>query len=172
MLKSITVLTLLTGIVAADVAFAQNAAINLPVTVKRGESYEGLLERSFKLASKSIEQRLQGNKTANRVNLLVTAEQDGTIAPLFSVNVSRQDWTGNPNIQRWANVFPYGKDLLGFGSLRPVATPQTPPSTPPTEVPPPPANPNPNPLPIDGIPAESLPPTPSQRLQPNRSLDR
>jgi hypothetical protein len=165
MFKPLTVLTLFAGIVAADVAVAQTTKIDLPVRVQKGESYQGLLARASKLAENTIERRFQGNSQSDRVNLIVTAEKEGEIAPLLSVNVSRQDWRGNPNLQRWANVFPFGKDLLGFG------TPPLPAETPPAETPPvatPPTTTQPTPVPIDLIPEDpaSPIPLPNQRLRP------
>ncbi|MFM7715159.1 MAG: hypothetical protein ACKO7A_21350, partial [Microcystis sp.] len=113
MYKSITVLTLLTGIIAVDVVFAQST-VNLAIIVKRGESYEGLLTRASQLAEKTIISRFNQQQGINKIDLLITAEKSGAIAPLLAVKVSRQDWFGNPNIQRWTNVFPFGKALLGF----------------------------------------------------------
>jgi hypothetical protein len=168
MYKSISVLTLLTGIIAVDVAFAQSTSINLPITVKQGESYEGLLARASQLAQTTIINRFHQKHDLNKINLLITAEKSGAIAPLLSVNVSRQDWWGNPNIQRWANVFPFGRDLLGFSRPQPVATPNNPP---------PAVNPIPSPTPSPASPPPSLPledepnnnpqtPLPTQRLTP------
>ncbi|MFM6058938.1 MAG: hypothetical protein ACKPBT_12335, partial [Microcystis aeruginosa] len=104
----------------------------------------------------------------NKIDLLITAEKSGAIAPLLSVKVSRQDWFGHPNIQRWGNVFPFGKALLGFSSPAPVVTPKSPPaavnptSSPaasPTATTPPPA------LPFEEEPNNAPPiPIPNQRL--------
>ena len=167
MYKSISVLTLLTGIIAVDVVLAQST-VNLPITVKRGESYEGLLTRASQLAEKTIISRFNQQQGINKIDLLITAEKSGAIAPLLSVKVSRQDWFGNPNIQRWANVFPFGKALLGFSSPAPVVTPKSPPAA---------VNPSPSPAPSPtattpppALPFEDEPnnapqiPIPKQRL--------
>ena len=145
MYKSITVLTLLTGIIAVDVVLAQST-VNLPITVKRGESYEGLLTRASQLAEKTIISRFNQQQGINKIDLLITAEKSGAIAPFLSVKVSRQDWFGHPNIQRWANVFPFGKALLGFSSPAPVVTPKSPPAA---------VNPTPSPAPS---PSATTPP--------------
>jgi hypothetical protein len=89
-------------------------------------------------------------------------------ATLPAVKVSRQDWFGNPNIQRWTNVFPFGKALLGFSSPAPVVTPKSPPAA---------VNPTPSPAPSPSattpppaLPFEDEPnnapqiPIPNQRL--------
>ncbi|MFM7880910.1 MAG: hypothetical protein ACKO8H_03295 [Microcystis panniformis] len=167
MYKSITVLTLLTGIIAVDVVFAQST-VNLPITVQQGESYEALLTRASQLAEKTIISRFNQQQGINKIDLLITAEKSGAIAPLLSVKVSRQDWFGHPNIQRWRNVFPFGKALLGFSSPAPVVTPKSPPaavnptSSPaasPTATTPPPA------LPFEEEPNNAPPiPIPNQRL--------
>ena len=167
MYKSITVLTLLTGIIAVDVVFAQST-VNLPITVQQGESYEALLTRASQLAEKTIISRFNQQQGINKIDLLITAEKSGAIAPLLSVKVSRQDWFGHPNIQRWANVFPFGKALLGFSSPAPVVTPKSPPAA---------VNPSPSPAPSPtattpppALPFEDEPnnapqiPIPNQRL--------
>ncbi|MFM7478567.1 MAG: hypothetical protein ACKO2T_23365 [Microcystis aeruginosa] len=148
MYQSITVLTLLTGIIAVDVVFAQST-VNLAIIVKRGESYEGLLTRASQLAEKTIISRFNQQQGINKIDLLITAEKSGAIAPLLAVKVSRQDWFGNPNIQRWTNVFPFGKDLLGFSSPAPVVTPKSPPAA---------VNPTPSPAPSPGA---TTPPPPA-----------
>ncbi|MCA2654442.1 MAG: hypothetical protein IM473_00735 [Microcystis sp. M015S2] len=145
MYKSITVLTLLTGIIAVDVVFAQST-VNLTIAVQQGESYEGLLTRASQLAEKTIISRFNQQQGINKIDLLITAEKSGAIAPLLSVKVSRQDWFGHPNIQRWANVFPFGKALLGFSSPAPVVTPKSPPAA---------VNPTPSPAPS---PSATTPP--------------
>ncbi|TRU91639.1 MAG: hypothetical protein EWV76_03580 [Microcystis novacekii Mn_MB_F_20050700_S1] len=167
MYKSITVLTLLTGIIAVDVVLAQST-VNLPITVKQGESYEGLLTRASQLAEKTIISRFNQQQGLNKIDLLITAEKSGAIATLLAVKVSRQDWFGNPNIQRWTNVFPFGKALLGFSSPAPVVTPKSPPAA---------VNPTPSPAPSPSattpppaLPFEDEPnnapqiPIPNQRL--------
>jgi hypothetical protein len=168
MYKPICVLTLLTGIIAVDVVFAQST-INLPITVKQGESYEGLLTRASQLAQTTIINRFNQTNSLNKIDLLITAEKSGAIAPLLSVKVSRQDWFGNPNIQRWTNVFPFGKDLLGFSSPQPVATPQNSPAavnpTPSPSPSPTATNPPPPALPFEDEPNNTPQlPVPNQRL--------
>ncbi|QGZ91821.1 hypothetical protein [Microcystis aeruginosa] len=159
MYKSITVLTLLTGIIAVDVVFAQST-VHLPITVKQGESYEGLLTRASQLAEKTIISRFNQQQGLNKIDLLITAEKSGAIAPLLAVKVSRQDWFGNPNIQRWTNVFPFGKDILGFSSPTPVVTPKSPPAA---------VNPSPSPAPSPGATTPPPPPALLFEDEPNNA---
>jgi hypothetical protein len=170
MYKSISVLTLLTGIIAVDVVFAQSTRINLPITVKQEESYEGLLTRASQLAQETIINRFNQKNNLNKIDLLITAEKSGSIVPLLSVNISRQDWFGNPNIRRWTNIFPFGKDLLGFSTSQPVATPNNPPpavNPTPSPSPSPATTTPPPPLPFEDVP-NNVPqiPLPNQRLTP------
>ena len=159
MYKSITVLTLLTGIIAVDVVFAQST-VNLPITGQQGESYEGLLTRASQLDEKTIISRFNQQQGINKIDLLITAEKSGAIAPLLSVKVSRQDWFGHPNIQRWRNVFPFGKDLLGFSSPAPVVTPKSPPAA---------VNPSPSPAASPGATTPPPPPTLLFEDEPNNA---
>lgn len=167
MYKSITVLTLLTGIIAVDVVFAQST-VNLAIKVQRGESYEGLLTRASQLAEKTIISRFNQQQGLDKIDLLITAEKSGAIAPLLSLRVSRQDWFEHPNIQRWGNVFPFGKGLLGFSSPAPVVTPKGPPAAVdprPSSAPSPSATTPPAVLPFEDEPNNAPPiPIPNQRL--------
>ncbi|MFM7711943.1 MAG: hypothetical protein ACKO7A_04130, partial [Microcystis sp.] len=65
MYKSITVLTLLPGIIAVDVVLAQST-VNLPIAVQQGESYEGLLTRAAQGAEKTSSRRVNQQKGRNK----------------------------------------------------------------------------------------------------------
>jgi hypothetical protein len=172
MFKSIRLFPLFAGLSMASAVLAGTIDIALPVRTKPGESYPALLARASKLAGDTIERRFQENVASDRVNLFVTAENQGEIAPIFAVNVSRQEWAGNPNIQRWARVFPLAKDLLGFGIPVPAPSAVSPAPPSPAAEPIPPAAPGTAPAsptpPIGAIPEAPPPPRslPGERLNP------
>lgn len=166
-----------------QIAIAQNAALNLSLNRELQESYNNFLRRAETLASKTIQAQFAQNPSLPEVNLTVVGENQGAIAPVLSIKVSRDRWTSDPKVGRWAMYFPNSKALLGFD--RPSTPPQaatspsspsavgstpapqgTNPATQPTESPAPlPSNPMPTQvptLPLDS--GESSPTPPSERL--------
>lgn len=78
------------------------------------ETYESFLNRAESLASDTISQHLFENPNLSDFRLVIIGEDQGAIAPLFSLDLTRQRWTFAPQIQRWATYFPESKLLLGF----------------------------------------------------------
>jgi len=110
MYKSITVLTLLTGIIAVDVVFAQST-VNLPIAVQQGESDEGLLTRASQLAEKTIISRFNQQQGLNKIDLLITAENQERSHLCSRGKVSRQDWFGHPEYSTLGMFFPLARFL-------------------------------------------------------------
>jgi hypothetical protein len=50
------------------------------------------------------------------VAVTIVGENNGAIAPILALEVSRQAWRRRPDPQRWATYFPNTQSLLGFGS--------------------------------------------------------
>lgn len=183
-------ISLLSGILATNIAVASPTEVNLSINRQQSESYEQFVRRAETLANSTVQRRFQENRSLEELRVLVVGENQGAIAPLLTVQVNRDNWNGSPDVRRWQNVFPYSKDLLGFE--RPQAQlekPTVPPSPTPTQVPTPrpetltpPATPTPE-TPRKPDPAELIPlpypdqipstqpqtPLPNQRLQPNRT---
>ncbi len=137
MIRSIAVVTLLGGLYSTPAVYAQTAEANLSMTRKQGETYEQLLDRANQVAANGLNQRFNQDKSLKWLKLSVFAENEGTMAPLMTVQVSRQDWQAEPKVQRWASVFPYSRTLLGFDT--PTAPRPKPPAAPSTTASPAPA---------------------------------
>jgi hypothetical protein len=113
---------LATEIVASLVVFAQTAEINLPIARQQKETYEDFLRRAEATAAKTIQERFKHNSTIEELRLSIFGENQGAIAPVLSLKVSRNGWRKTPEIQRWASYYPDSKFLLGFE--QPIAPPQ------------------------------------------------
>lgn len=158
-----------TEIFAAPIVFAQTSEINLPIARQKQENYENFLRRAEATAAKTIQARFQENATIAELRLAIFGENQGAIAPVLSVRVSRDKWKRTPNINRWATYYPDSKFLLGFE--QPFQQPQ--PNRPAQEQPKPPRPESPQPKPIPPEtqqppieePQQSQPDSPLQRLK-------
>jgi hypothetical protein len=158
-------------IVTSQIVVAQSAAIDLPIARQQQESYENFLRRAEASAQKTIQNRFQKDAGISELRIAIVGENQGAIAPILSVRVSRSSWQNAPNIQRWATYYADSKFLLGFE--QPIAQPQaeTPeeeqPTTPTPEAEqrqPPPETQQPN-TPTEE-PQPEQPPSPLQRITP------
>lgn len=161
-------------IIASQIVVAQSAAISLPIARQKQESYEDFLRRAEATAQKTIQSRFQKDAAVSQLRVAIVGENQGAIAPILSVQVSRNGWQNSPNIQRWATYYATSKFLLGFE--QPIPQPQAesfpeaqqqPTPTPEEEQrQPPPETQQPN-LPTEE-PQQEQPPSPRQRITPGR----
>jgi hypothetical protein len=92
--------------------------------IQGDSSFERMVQQAETIAQETANQAFnEPNTTEIVVN--IAAEQEGQIAPILWLNVSREDWQRQQSIQVWAK-YPGGvKRLLGFerlSPLQPVAT--------------------------------------------------
>jgi hypothetical protein len=158
-----------TEILAAPIVVAINE-ISLPIARQKQENYESFLRRAEAIAAKTIQGRFQENTTLSELKLAVFGENQGAIAPVLSVRVSRDKWRATPKIDRWATYYPDSKFLLGFEQ----PPQQLQPKPPAQEQPKPdkPESPQQKPIPPETQqppaeePQQSQPESPLQRLTP------
>lgn len=74
-------------------------------------------QQTKNLAEQAIEATLAQNASVSEVEVIVSAQRNGQILPLFAVNAPRTGWQEQPNIDVWitwiAPSFSAGS-LLGF----------------------------------------------------------
>jgi hypothetical protein len=152
----------------SPVAIAQISQIPLTLSREPDETYPSFVQRATTLVASRFKNDFSKNSSLNELRIVVIGQNNGNIAPVLSVNMSRQQWRSNPNPQPLINYFPDSQFLLGFDAPVPAtATTSTPaPTTPPAETPSPtqspPANVSPNnnpPLPATTSPPEVETPT-------------
>ena len=164
------------ALVDSPVAIAQISQIPLTLSRQPDETYPSFVQRATTLVATHLKNDFSKNSSLNELRIVVIGQNNGNIAPVLSVNMSRQQWLSNPNPQPLINYFADSEFLLGFEvPVAPVApTPQTAIAAP-TNPPTPPPNPSPpsNASPLNNPPpsVESLPPdsdTPNN--SPNNSF--
>jgi hypothetical protein len=154
------------ALVDSPVAIAQISQIPLTLSREPDETYPSFVQRATTLVATRLKNDFSKNSSLNELRIVVIGQNNGNIAPVLSVNMSRQQWLNNPNPQPLINYFSDSEFLLGF-EIPVTPTPPTPaPTTPAAETPSPtqspPANVSPNnnpPLPAITPPPEVETPT-------------
>jgi hypothetical protein len=122
---------LTTAAIAPQIAQAYTAKVNVSLNRQLGESYESFLRRAEAVARAAAQRSFDGDILVTEVAVTIIGENNGAIAPLLSLEVSRQSWRSRPDPQRWARYFPNTESLLGFdkpnvGAETPSAAAMTP----------------------------------------------
>ncbi|MBW4640183.1 MAG: hypothetical protein KME05_18530 [Gloeocapsa sp. UFS-A4-WI-NPMV-4B04] len=99
-----------------QIAQAETARIDLSVTSKPNETYETLVSRAEGAVLAAVQDKFDQNKHLTSVTVMVMAENYGSTAPLLSLEVSRNQWQKNPDIEIWSTYFANARSLLGLSS--------------------------------------------------------
>jgi len=99
-----------------QIAQAETARIDLSVTSKPNETYETLVNRAEGAVLAAVEEKFDQNKHLTSVKVMVMGENYGSTAPLLSLEVSRNQWHKNPDIEIWSTYFANARSLLGLSS--------------------------------------------------------
>jgi hypothetical protein len=183
-LASVSWLT--TSIVAPQVAQAYTARVNVGLTRETGESFRSFIRRAEAVARAAAQRSFDRDILVTEVAVTVVGQNNGAIAPLLSLEVSRQSWRRSPDPQRWITYFPNTDTLLGFDrtqdepEVQPGGIPQPTPMSAPGAAPTPqapgeprvielpggtrqilPGSPPAAPTPQPGAPAQQTPSTPN-----------
>lgn len=164
-LASVSWLT--TAVIAPQSAQAYTARVDVSLSRQIEESYESFIRRAEAVARAAAQRSFDGDILVTDVRVMVLGQNDGAIAPVLLLEVSRQSWRSRPDPQQWATYLPDAPALLGFEGLPGQAEPQPPAA--PQQVPPPPmAAPQgtgtPGTFAPDQVPP-SLPPTVPQSIE-------
>lgn len=153
-----------------SIVLAKPVEYNIPISRQTQESYEQLMQRGENLAQSTINTRLKQNPSLDQIKVIIVGENEGAIAPLMSVQVSRQGWMNTPQVRYWATYFTDSRLLLGFDQA--VATPTQPQPTaekPPSPTPEGQQAPQPQQIPLLEDPPQERQrnplPVPTQRLR-------
>ncbi|HEY9810610.1 MAG TPA: hypothetical protein V6D13_14875 [Halomicronema sp.] len=140
---------------------ASSQVFDLSVPVQSGETYEAFVRRAEMMAKAAVEKAFSADRQQETVVISISGQNQGAIAPILRLQVSRAQWQNQPEPQRWATFYPSSKMLLGFD--RPVVpisapTPQaipTPQALPPQRQP---VSRPVQPVPIDSLPSRPVVP--------------
>lgn len=113
---------------APQIAQANKVHVNLPVNRQPNESYETLVRRAKAVALATTQQKFHQNVQVTNVSVTIVGQNQGEIAPVLSLQVSRPQWHKQmtvcsndnylssclPNSPRWVRYFIDARSLLGF----------------------------------------------------------
>lgn len=100
--------------IAPQVVHAYAARQTVSLSRQGTESYESLLQRAQTVARTAAQRLFDSDILIAEVEITVTAEYQGAIAPILLLQVSRQAWRAQPDPQGWSTYFPDSQSLLNF----------------------------------------------------------
>lgn len=162
---------LINEVLTPQTVVAYTVRVNLPVNRQYNESYKTLIQRAKAVALETTEQKFYQNIRVTDVSVIVVGQNQGAIAPVLSLTVSRPQWHSHmatcgkkqslsnclANRQRWVRYFSDARSLLGFEDVAKTIT---------TDVDNPAPTPNQTPQ-----PETNTAPTPSQSPQPDADAE-
>ena len=143
------------------IAQAQTARIELSLDRQPNETYETLVGRAEAAARRATQASFDKDTNVTNVSVVVAGQNQGAIAPILSLRVSRPQWVRQPDAQHWATYFSNAQLLLKFKNLAtsPASQPDTQnPATPDQSTNPNPDQPGGNPATAPGQPTNTNPP--------------
>jgi hypothetical protein len=116
---------------------AQSFEAQLTVTVEhsRGDTYTSLVQRAESVGRAAVQRNFDNDILATDVLVFVNVRKGGLEAPILVVEASRSQWSGLPDVRRWATYFPGTRKLLGLDELPPPVPTTTTPLAVPATVP-------------------------------------
>ncbi len=142
--------------IAPQSAQAYVARTNVSLDAQLGESFETLLIRAEGVARASAQRLLDSDVLVTEVAITIMGRNQGSVAPILRLQVSRDNWRSQPEANYWATYFVVSEVLLNMQpnetstaqatSPEPTSTQEIPgvfeieqnnfssPSTPPTQI--------------------------------------
>ncbi|MFB2922591.1 hypothetical protein ACE1CB_29470 [Aerosakkonema sp. BLCC-F2] len=97
------------------------ARLNLTLNSQPNENYDTLIRRAEAAARDVAGRSFSQNAAIRGVAVTILGQNAGSIAPLLSLQVNRQNWISQPDTQRWATYFKNAPTLLGINTAPNVA---------------------------------------------------
>ena len=104
------------SVIVPQGAHAYTARVNVALNREPRESYRSFLRRAEAVARAAAQRSFDRDILVTDVAVTIVGQNNGAIAPILSLEVSRQAWRRRPDPQRWATYFPDTQNLLRFGS--------------------------------------------------------
>lgn len=105
---------LLSEAIAPQSAHAYTARLNVSLARQPSESYRSFVRRAEAVARAAAQRSFDRDILVSDIAVTIVGQNNGSIAPILSLNVSRPNWRRRPDAQRWATYFPDTQKLLGF----------------------------------------------------------
>lgn len=104
----------LAEVVAPPSVKAYTARVDLAIDTLVGENYNTILRRAEAVARAAVQRNFDKDILITDVSVIVSVQNQGAIAPILELDVSRLRWRNNPDPRRWAKYFKTAKALLYF----------------------------------------------------------
>lgn len=122
---------------APQIAQAYTDRVELTLDRQPNETYETLVDRAEKAARSAAQASFGRDTKVTDVSIVIVGQNQGAIAPILSLKVSRAQWRSRPDAQHWATYFTTAQFLLRFkdvatttddqpGNYNPATPSQTP----------------------------------------------
>jgi hypothetical protein len=99
---------------ASQIDRASTKTVDLYVERWPNETYDQLWQRAENAAIATVQQSFDREHRVSKVVIMVTAENDGSVAPIFTLKVTRNQWASGIQPDRWITSVPSSETLLGF----------------------------------------------------------
>lgn len=109
-----TLASMIPSAIAPKIVTAYPQTVEIYLTRQGGETYENLLERSAIIARAATQRTFDTDVLVTEVAVIILADNEGLIAPLLTLNVSREDWWQKPDPKAWINYYDGISTLLQF----------------------------------------------------------
>lgn len=103
--------------IAPQIVQAYTQRINISLIRQPNESYDTISRRAESVARAAVQRSFDSDILVTDALITITAENNGLMAPILSVTVSRSQWQQHPDIQRWARYYPNTRSLLDFDGV-------------------------------------------------------
>lgn len=103
-----------TEVIAPQIALADTERVEISLERQPNETYQTMLSRAEAATLSAVQQSFNQDIMLTDVSVMIIGQNQGAIAPVLSMDVSRDQWLSNPDIQRWVTYFTTARSLLGF----------------------------------------------------------
>ncbi|NEN97369.1 MAG: hypothetical protein F6K50_18110 [Moorea sp. SIO3I7] len=93
-------------------AEAKTARINVTLNREPDETYQGFMRRAEVVARAAAQRSFDSDILTTKVAITILGQNQGEIAPVLLLEVSRPSWKRRPDAKYWATYFPNTQFLL------------------------------------------------------------
>ncbi len=111
-----------TEVLAPQIAQADTERVEISLESQPAETYQTMLSRAEAAALNAIQQSFNQDILMTNVSVMIMGQNQGAIAPVLSMDVNREQWLSNPDVQRWVTYFTAARSLLGFEGVATTTT--------------------------------------------------
>ncbi|MFM8295574.1 MAG: hypothetical protein ACKN9E_13640 [Microcystaceae cyanobacterium] len=88
----------------------------IPLTLYRqpNEEFNAFVQRARVLTTETLKQRFERDQDLNQLRVVVMGVNNGDVAPLLAVTMSREQWRSAGNASPYISYFPDSQALLNF----------------------------------------------------------